>query len=127
MKKYEEKVKELENKLEILESENEDILKIAEEGIKITKKTLIEIRNAVIKKPFKSNLDEIKFFKTYKPQIYSKVIYYVTLFNIESKRPRSSNKSITKYLNNYIDKLQIYFKTLSRKVCKLKITGLNFS
>jgi hypothetical protein len=31
------------------------------------------------------------------------------LFNIESKRPRSSNKSIVKYLNNHIDKLQTYF------------------
>lgn len=109
MKKYEEKVKELENKLEILESEKEDVLKIAEDGIKLTKKTLIEIRNTVIRNAFKSKLDEIQFFKTYKPQVYSKVIYYVTLFNIESKRPRSSNKSIVKYLNNYIDKLQIYF------------------
>ena len=109
MKKYEEKVKELENKLEILESEIEDILKIAERGIKITKKTLIEIRNTVVRKEFKSKLNEIHFFKVYKPQVYSKVIYYVTLFNIESKRPRSSNKSIVKYLNNHIDKLQIYF------------------
>lgn len=109
MKKYEEKVKELENKLEILESVLEDILKIAEEGIKITKKILIEIRNTVIRKEFDSKLDEIQFFKKYKPQIYSKVIYYVTLFNIESKRPRSSNKSIVKYLNNHIDKLQTYF------------------
>lgn len=109
MKKYEEKVKELERKLEVLESEIEDILKIAEEGVKITKKTLIEIRNTIIRKSFKRKLDEIQFFKIYKPQVYSKVIYYVTLFNIESKRPRSSNKSIVKYLNNYIDKLQIYF------------------
>ena len=109
MKNYEEKVKKLENKLETLESEREDILQIAEEGIKITKKTLIEIRNTVVKKGFNSKLDEIQFFKTYKPQVYSKVIYYVTLFNIESKRPRSSNKSIVKYLNNHIDKLQVYF------------------
>jgi hypothetical protein len=109
LKKYEEKVKELENKLEILESEIEDILKIAEKGIKITKKTLIEIRNTVVKKEFKCKLNEIQFFKVYKPQVYSKVIYYVTLFNIESKRPRSSNKSKVKYLNNHIDKLQIYF------------------
>jgi hypothetical protein len=109
LKNYEEKVKKLENKLETLESEREDILQIAEEGIKITKKTLIEIRNTVVKKGFNSKLDEIQFFKTYKPQVYSKVIYYVTLFNIESKRPRSSNKSIVKYLNNHIDKLQVYF------------------
>lgn len=31
------------------------------------------------------------------------------MFNIESKGPRSSNKSQVKYLNKYIDKLQVYF------------------
>ena len=63
IEKYEEKVKELENKLEILESEIEDILEIAERGIKITKKTLIEIRNTVVRKEFKSKLNEIHFLK----------------------------------------------------------------
>ena len=109
MEKYEEKVKELESKLEILESEIEDIIKIAEKGIKITKKTLLEIRNLVVKKEFKCKLNEIQFFKVYKPQVYSKAMYYVTLFNIESKRPRSSNKYQVKYFNKCIDRLQNYF------------------
>ncbi|MFD2529127.1 RteC domain-containing protein [Polaribacter marinaquae] len=36
-------------------------------------------------------------------------MYYVKLFSIESKRPRSSNKSQVKYFNNHIDRLQNYF------------------
>lgn len=53
--------------------------------------------------------EEILFFKNIKPYVFSKLIYYVKLFSIESKRPRSSNKSQVKYFNNHIDRLQNYF------------------
>ncbi|TDY11505.1 RteC domain-containing protein [Meridianimaribacter flavus] len=99
----------LDSALDFLESENEDILYKAEEGIKISKRALQKIRDIALKNNFNSIDDEIKFFKEIKPQVFSKLIYYVKLFNIESKRPRSSNKSQAKYLNNHIDKLQIYF------------------
>ncbi|WP_255572487.1 RteC domain-containing protein [Cellulophaga sp. HaHa_2_1] len=36
-------------------------------------------------------------------------MYFQKLFNIESKRPRSSNKSQVKYFNKQIDRLQNYF------------------
>ncbi|WP_417943625.1 RteC domain-containing protein [Flagellimonas abyssi] len=44
-------------------------------------------------KPFPSKEDEIYFFKHVKPQIFSKLIYYIKLFNIESKRPLRSRSS----------------------------------
>lgn len=108
--KYNKKiVKELDRKLELLESETEDVLVMAEKGIKLAKQHLENLRAAVIKNGFETKSLEIYFFKSVKPQIFSKLIYFVKLFNIESKRPRSSNKSQTKYLNGNIDKLQIYF------------------
>ncbi len=109
MKKYEEIIKELDCNLEKLESETEDILHKAERGIKITKQVLEQLRGLVVNQHFKKASSEVIFFKNVKPQVYSKLIYYVKLFNIESKRPRSSNKSQTKYLNKHIDKLQNYF------------------
>lgn len=109
MKKYEEILKKLETELEKLESETEDTLHKAESGIKITKEVLEQLRDLVVNQHFKKASIEIDFFKNVKPQVYSKLIYYVKLFNIESKRPRSSNKSQSKYLNKHIDKLQIYF------------------
>lgn len=102
-------VKELDTKLEKLESEIEDILRKAEKAIKIIKQALIQLRGIVVEQSFKRKSDEIDFFRNVKPQVFSKLIYYVKLFNIESKRPRSSNKSQIKYLNKHIDKLQIYF------------------
>jgi len=109
LKKYEEIVKQMDIALEELELISNDILHKAEQGIKISKQTLEKLRDLVINQSFKKKLIEICFFKYVKPQVYSKLIYNVKLFNIESKRPRSSNKSQTKYLNSHIDKLQNYF------------------
>ncbi|MEO0505092.1 MAG: RteC domain-containing protein [Bacteroidota bacterium] len=102
-------LKKLDNELEALESETEDVIQKAEKGIKITRQSLEALRAQVNGKQFKDNATEIHFFKNIKPQIFSKLIYYVTLFNIETKRPRSSRKTQVKYLNKHIDKLQIYF------------------
>lgn len=99
----------LNDHLESLEATVEDILVKSEKGIKLSKNTLNEIRNLVVNKKFENINSEIQFFKITKPKILSKLIYFVKLFNIESKRPRSSNKSQVKYLNTQIDKLQVYF------------------
>lgn len=68
-----------------------------------------KIRKLTIENGFKTQQKEITFFKYIKPKVYSKLIYYVKLFSVESKRPRGSNKSQIKYFNNEIDKLQVYF------------------
>ena len=106
---YDDILKKLDSELNVLEIEEEDILVRAEKGIKLAKQTLKKVRSIIVDYEFKTKLDEISFFKCTKPKIYSKLIYYVKLFNIEGKRPRGSNKSQVKYLNNYIEKLQTYF------------------
>lgn len=45
----------------------------------------------------------IYFFKNVKTYVFSKLIYYVKLFNIESIRPRSSTKSQTKYFKKHTE------------------------
>ncbi|MFI1770559.1 RteC domain-containing protein [Thalassobellus citreus] len=106
---YQELISEFEAKLETLESRCDDILYKAETGINHTEKCIKCLRNEVVKNGFLSTQDEIQFFKHIKPQIISKLIYYVKLYNIESKRPRSSSKFQIKYLNNQINKLQVFF------------------
>ena len=107
--KFQELLSELESKLEDLESGNYDVLYKAESGIAKVEKYIKKLRKEVINNEFSSKTKEIHFFKHVKPQIFSKLIYYVKLFNIESKRPRSSTKSQIKYFNNQIEKLQSYF------------------
>lgn len=81
------------NEIDLLEREVEEVLSKAETGIKIAKKTLGQLRSLTLNKNFKCNDDEIFFFKHLKPKVYSRLIYYIKLFNIESKRPRGSSKS----------------------------------
>ena len=100
---------EFKKEINTIESEIDDLLFKAEKAIKITKIYLEKLRNTTVTNSFKSKAEEIDFFKNKKPQLYCKLIYYVNLFNIESKRTRSSNKSQIKYFNKNIDKLQTYF------------------
>mgnify|MGYP000628028267 FL=1 len=93
--------------IESIETEIDEVLHKAEECIKITKQSLEQLRGFVFTNTFKNKEEEIDFFKHIKPQVYSKLIYYVKLFNIESKRPRSSSKSQTKFFNNHMDRLQL--------------------
>ncbi|WP_084443143.1 RteC domain-containing protein [Tenacibaculum soleae] len=109
MKKIERIVKKLDSNLDFLEKEIEGVLERSEEGIKVTQRALEQIRELLLKRKSTSTSDEIYFFKNIKPQVFSKLIYYVKLFSIESKRPRSSNKSQVKYFNKHIDRLQNYF------------------
>ena len=106
---YEKIQTELDVYLEKLESDTEDAIQKAEKGIKINKHSLELLREQVNTNEFKNSKSEIYFFKNVKPQVFSKLIYYVKLFNIETKRPRSSRKTQIKYLNEHIDKLQTYF------------------
>ena len=106
---YQNLISEFESKLEHLELRDDDILYKAETGITHTEKCIKILRKEVVEKGFSSTQDEIFFFKHIKPQIFSKLIYYVKLYNIESRRPRSSSKYQVKYLNNQINKLQVYF------------------
>ncbi|WP_254712388.1 RteC domain-containing protein [Polaribacter sp. BM10] len=106
MKKIE---KELDYNLDFLEKETEGVLEKAEESIRVTKRALKQIKILFLRKKLIPKNEEILFFKNMKPYVFSKLIYYVKLFSIESKRPRSSNKSQVKYFNNHIDRLQNYF------------------
>src|SRR5690606_24266083 len=81
-----------EARLDRLESGGGDILYKAETGKAIVEKCLMKLREEVSKKEFKTQAEEIHFFKHVKPQIYSKLIYYGKLFELESKRPRGIHR-----------------------------------
>lgn len=109
MKGIEDILKQFDRDIDVLEEDIEDVLIKAEKGIKLAKNVLITLRLQIIQNGFKNVKNEIHFFKNIKPHIYSRLIYYVKLFNIESKRPRGSSKPQKKYLDYQIDKLQNYF------------------
>ncbi|AYN67536.1 tetracycline regulation of excision, RteC [Euzebyella marina] len=98
-----------ESHLDALEGGKGDVLFKAEKGIVLVEKSIRQLQKEIAGKPFATPEDEIYFFKHIKPQIFSKLIYYVKLFNLESKRPRGNDAAQIKYLQNQIDKLQAFF------------------
>lgn len=109
MKTNDEILKDLDKSIDLLEFEEIDVIIKAEKGIELSKKALKEIRRKITDYNFNSQQDEIAFFKYVKPKVYSRLIYYAKLFNIESKRPRGKSKSQVNYFNCHINKLQIFF------------------
>jgi len=104
-----EKINGLNDELKRIENEPPDILRKAEKSIICINKHLKQIKEIVNKNNFQSQVDEIQFFKEVKPSIYSKLIFYVKVFNIESKRPNGSVKSQKKHLQNELHKLETFF------------------
>lgn len=107
--KYQNVLSDFEAQLDDLENGGGDVLFKAETGIALIEKCIRKLQKKITRKTFASLEDEIYFFKHVKPQIFSKLIYYVRLFHIESKRPRGNNTAQIKYLRLQIDKLQTFF------------------
>ena len=107
--KYQKLLLDIEGQLEALESGNGDILYKAEKGIALVEKCIRKLQQQIVGQDFETQSDEIYFFKHVKPQIFSKLIYYIRLFSIESKRPRGKDVAQIKYLQQQIDKLQTFF------------------
>lgn len=102
-------VKALEGDLKQIECEVSDILKKSEQSIYSICNCLKQLKEYICLNNFQSKENEILFFKEIKPSVYSKLIYFIKIFNIESKRPNGSDKSQKKYLLKELDKLETYF------------------
>ena len=109
MTDYEKLLYKLENRLNRMEANERDVLIRAEKGIRITKKVVERLRQKVIENDFADKTEEKDFFKRIKPHAVSRLIYYVKLHALESKRPIGDRKATKRYLRKEIKKLQAYF------------------
>lgn len=73
-------------------------------------KCLSELKEFVLNNDFKSIQEEINFFKYQKPIIVSKLIYYNTVYKIETKRPYGYNR-FKKYFSKELKKLKRFFNS----------------
>lgn len=99
----------LNEQLNFIDLEIDDQIKKCEQAITIILESINELKKATIKSNFKSQNEEIQFFKDIKPKFTSKLIYYNTIFKIETKKPHGGERILKKYLNNELDKLKRYF------------------
>ncbi len=107
--KYNILLNQLNEQLNFIDLEIDDQIKKCEQAITIILESINELKKATIKSNFKSQNEEIQFFKDIKPKFTSKLIYYNTIFKIETKKPHGGERILKKYLNNELDKLKRYF------------------
>lgn len=108
-KVYQTLLEKLEEELKLINLEEDDILKKSERSFHVTLKTIEKLKQKATNSRLTTQDDEIYFFKEVKPQFVSKLIYHISVFNMESNKPHGSIDVKRKYYNNELDKLKKYF------------------
>lgn len=105
---YKKAFNELEEQINELLFEQDNLLASYEKVIEILLEKTAKLKDYVLKAGFKNQQEEIHFFKQIKPKFIAKLIYYNTVYKIETKKPQGA-KAVKKYLNEELNKLKRYF------------------
>lgn len=100
---------ELNEQLNFIDLEIDNQIKKCENAIDIILKSINVIKKIVSKSSFKTDSEEIIFFKEIKPQFTSKLIFYNMVYKIEMKKPNGGNRILKKYFHNELLKLKSFF------------------
>lgn len=99
----------LNEQLNFIDLEIDNSIKKCEKAIEIILASIANLKKVILKSNFKSDLEEIHFFKDIKPQFTSRLVYYNAVYNIETKKPNGGNRILKKYYNNELIKLKAFF------------------
>jgi len=99
----------IDKQLLIIELEEINQIDKAQKSIACIRVALCKLKSFVLSYTFKTEKEEIQFFKKIKPEIFSKLIFFVNIFNIESRRPMGSAEIQKNYLRNELEKLTFFF------------------
>ena len=67
---------------------------------------LFNVKKDIVDKGFKSDMEEIQFFRTIKPQILGKLIYYNKVYRIETTCPVNNGKMYYSYFSTQLANLK---------------------
>lgn len=99
----------LNEQLNFIDLEIDNHIKKSENAIEIILKSVTALKKIINNNKFKTETEEIIFFKEVKPQFTSKLIYHNMVYKIEMKRPNGGNRILKKYFLNELQKLKAYF------------------
>ena len=99
----------LNEQLNFVDLEIDNQIKKCEQAITLILKSINELKKATTKTNFKTQGEEVQFFKEIKPQFTSKLIYFNRVYKIEMKKPNGGNRILKKYYNNELLKLKAFF------------------
>ena len=113
---YCEIILDLESDLSKMEHVSDKVSDQMEYAIGHCKIALDRMRELVIKQGFPDQKSEIYFFKKIKPTVYSKLLYYRAVFDLESKCQKADSSVIRRYLQKRIYKINEYMEEHQVKV-----------
>ncbi|KAB1157818.1 RteC domain-containing protein [Flavobacterium luteum] len=99
----------LNEQLNFIDLEIDNPIKKCEKAIEISIKAFDNLKKLMLKLGFKSNEEEIHFFKEIKPQFLSKFIYYNSVYKIETRKPYGGDRIVKKYYQTELIKLKRFF------------------
>ena len=99
----------LNEQLNFIDLEIDNPILKSEKAIEVSIKSKEKLKILIQKSNFKSDEEEIQFFKEIKPQFNSKRIYYNSIYKIETKKPYGGVRIVKKYYNNELIKLKRFF------------------
>lgn len=110
MREYIEKIlQEIDSEIDRFDIYGYDIIENSLKMIDLIQNYIDRLREKVIIHQFRSQEEEIVFFKELKPQVLSKQLYFNKIYCIESKFPTGSNEAAKKYVNDQLHSLEYFF------------------
>jgi hypothetical protein len=101
---------EIEQKVELIKNKTSgDTIEYCYQAIIIIKDGLEKLRFFFTEQINIEAKDEIEFFKSIKPKLTSKLIFFNELYNIERNKPGSTSKALKKYYNKELRKREDFF------------------
>lgn len=100
----------LNDDLELLNRKYLDYVFHAEHAIGLCKIAYVDLKKIVVESGFEDKDEEITFFKTIKPLVTSKLIFYRKLLKVISRRPGFNKVLQKEYLIKETHKLQYFFE-----------------
>ena len=91
------------------ELEMSDIIRDVPPTISLLENGFINLKNIVSCFTFPSKRDEIMFFKEIKPQLFSKLIFFRKIYQLELNRPISNYKTIRVYLEREHERINLFY------------------
>lgn len=99
----------LENHIQLKEHYLKENIQDIPQIISLLEDGFIELKEIVSTYKFQNEVDEIFFFKIAKPKLFSKLIYYRKVYNIEMMIPNGYYSSLRNYYLNELNQLENFY------------------
>ena len=106
---WEELYQDLIRAIDSIRADNSNPISQADRCLQECKNALLKLEEDVLSNEFQSESEEIYFFKEVKPKIYSLLIFYHKVYNIEIGKPIGSQSDREAYLQKELDRINEFF------------------